>query len=46
MTKKTRLADLPDFGAAKYLTAMPDESDPALLAAALGDMARHSCHTK
>ena len=50
MTKKIRVADLPDFDAAEYLdseeavaeylTAMIEEGDPALLAAALGDIAR------
>lgn len=50
MTKKTRIADLPDFNPAKflkddedmaaYLTIVIEENDPALLAAALGDIAR------
>ena len=50
MTKKIRLADLPDFdfsehldseeALAEYLTAIMQENDPALLAAALGDIAR------
>lgn len=50
MTKKIRLADLPDFDAAEYLdseqaiaeylTTILEENDPALLAAALGDIAR------
>ena len=50
MTQKTRVADLPDFDPAEYLkdeeeiaaylTAVLDENDPALLAAALGDIAR------
>ena len=50
MTKKIRLADLPDFdfsehldseeALAEYLTAIMEENDPALLAAALGDIAR------
>lgn len=50
MTKKTRIADLPEFDAAEYLddeqaiaaylTAVLEENDPALLAAALGDVAR------
>ena len=50
MTKKIRLADLPDFdfsehldseeALAEYLTAIVAENDPALLAAALGDIAR------
>lgn len=50
MTKKIRLADLPEFDAAEYLdgeqaiaeylTVVLEENDPALLAAALGDIAR------
>ncbi len=50
MTKKIRIADLPDFdfsehldsdqAMAEYLTAILEENDPALLAAALGDIAR------
>ena len=50
MTKKIRIADLPDFDPteylkdeddmAAYLTAILAENDPALLAAALGDIAR------
>ena len=50
MSKKIRIADLPDFDPAEhlkseedvaaYLTAIIEENDPALLAAALGDIAR------
>lgn len=50
MTKKTNLADLPEFDMAKYLpddaaiaeylTIVIEDNDPALLAAALGDIAR------
>jgi probable addiction module antidote protein len=51
MTKKTiRVTDLPSFDAAvyldtdeavaEYLTAILEENDPGLLAAALGDIAR------
>jgi len=50
MAKKIRTADLPDFdfsehlederAIAEYLTAILEENDPALLAAALGDIAR------
>lgn len=50
MAKKTRIADLPEFDAAEYLdddraiaaylTAILEENDPALLTAALGDVAR------
>jgi probable addiction module antidote protein len=50
MTKKIRIADLPDFDPAEqlkdeediaaYLTIVMEENDPALLAAALGDIAR------
>ena len=50
MTKKIKLSELPDFDAAEYLnseqdiadylTAVIEDNDPALLAAALGDMAR------
>lgn len=50
MSKKIRVADLPDFdfsehldseqAIAEYLTAILEENDPALLAAALGDIAR------
>jgi probable addiction module antidote protein len=51
MTKKTiHVADLPSFDAAvyldtdeavaEYLTAILEENDPGLLAAALGDIAR------
>jgi probable addiction module antidote protein len=50
MTKKIRVADLPDFDPAEqlkdeedvaaYLTVVMEENDPALLAAALGDIAR------
>lgn len=49
-TQKIIVADLPDFDPteylkdeediAHYLTAMLEENDPALLAAALGDIAR------
>lgn len=50
MTKKIRIADLPDFDAAEYLdseqaiaeylTVVLEDGDAALLAAALGDIAR------
>ncbi len=50
MAKKIRVADLPEFDAteylddekaiAEYLTAMMEGGDPAMLAAALGDIAR------
>lgn len=50
MGKKMRVADLPDFDPAEYLdseqavadylTVVLEADDPALLAAALGDMAR------
>lgn len=50
MTKIIRIADLPDFdfsehldseqAMAEYLTVILEENDPALLAAALGDIAR------
>ena len=50
MTKKIRIADLPDFDPAEYLddkddiaaylTVILENNDPALLAAALGDIAR------
>jgi len=50
MAKKIRVADLPDFdfsehledeqAIAEYLTAILEENDSALLAAALGDIAR------
>lgn len=50
MTNKIRIADLPDFDPAEYLkdeediaaylTAIMENNDPALLAAALGDIAR------
>ena len=50
MTKRIKLADLPEFDAAPYrddavtiaayLTDILDANDPALLAAALGDIAR------
>lgn len=50
MVKKTRISDLPDYDAAEYLkdeediaaylTVVLEENDPALLAAALGDIAR------
>lgn len=50
MTKKIRVADLPDFdpaeylgteqAVAEYLTVILEDNDPALLAAALGDIAR------
>lgn len=50
MTKKIRITDLPDFDPAEhlkdeadmaeYLTVILEENDPALLAAALGDIAR------
>jgi probable addiction module antidote protein len=48
--KKTRVSDLPSFdpaqyldsdeAVAQYLTAILEENDPGLLAAALGDIAR------
>ncbi len=50
MTKRIKVADLPDFDAAKYLdsdtaiaaylTDILEANDPALPAAALGDIAR------
>jgi probable addiction module antidote protein len=50
VTKKISIASLPEFDAsryldsevaiAEYLTAIMDDGDPALLAAALGDIAR------
>lgn len=50
MSKRIRAADLPDFDAARYLdseeaiaaylTDILEANDPALLAAALGDIAR------
>lgn len=50
MTKKIRVEDLPDFDVteylgddqaiAEYLTLVLEENDPALLTAALGDIAR------
>ena len=50
MTKKIKISELPEFDAAEYLngeqdvaaylTAVLEENDPALLAAALGDIAR------
>ncbi|CAK0776044.1 putative addiction module antidote protein [Gammaproteobacteria bacterium] len=50
MVEKIRIADLPDFDPAEhlkdeediaaYLTVILEEDDPALLAAALGDIAR------
>lgn len=50
MTKKIKVSELPEFDAAEYLnseedvaaylTAVLEENDPALLAAALGDVAR------
>lgn len=50
MSKKIRASDLPEFdfsehladdqAIAEYLTAVLEENDPALLAAALGDIAR------
>ncbi|MDP2369199.1 addiction module antidote protein [Rhodoferax sp.] len=50
MTKKINVADLPDFdmtehlpddeAIAQYLTIVLEENDPALLNAALGDIAR------
>ncbi len=50
MSKKIRISDLPELdfsehldseqGVAEYLTVILEENDPALLAAALGDIAR------
>ena len=50
MTKKTKVSELPEFDAAEYLnseedvaaylTTVLEENDPALLAAAIGDIAR------
>jgi probable addiction module antidote protein len=50
MTRKIKVSDLPDFDPAEYLEsgediaayldALLEENDPALLAAALGDIAR------
>lgn len=50
MTKKIKISELPEFDAAEYLNSKEDiaaylttvleEDDPALLAAALGDIAR------
>jgi probable addiction module antidote protein len=50
MRKKIRVTELPEFDAAEhlndekaiaeYLTAMMEDGDPAMLAAALGDIAR------
>ena len=56
MAKKLKVADLPEFDAAEYLdseeavaaylTAMIEDGDPALLAAALGDIAKASGLTR
>ena len=50
MTKKTKISELPDFDMAEhleneediamYLSVILEENDPALLASALGDIAR------
>ena len=50
MTKKIKISELPEFDAAEYLnceedvatylTTVLEENDPALLATALGDIAR------
>lgn len=50
MTKKIKVSELPEFDAAEYLnseediatylTTVLEENDPALLAAAIGDIAR------
>ncbi len=50
MTKKIKIADLPEFditehldseqAIAEYITIVLEDNDPALLAAALGDVAR------
>lgn len=50
MTKRIKISDLPEFDAAEYLnseediaaylTSIIEENEPALLAAALGDIAR------
>lgn len=50
MAKKSKISELPEFDAAQYLdnekavaaylTAMIETGDPAMLAAALGDIAR------
>jgi probable addiction module antidote protein len=50
VSKKVKIKDLPEFDAAEYLdsddavaqylTAVMEDGDPALLAAALGDIAR------
>lgn len=50
MSKKIKVSELPDFdfsehldseqAMAEYLTAILEDNDPALLAAALGDIAR------
>jgi probable addiction module antidote protein len=50
MSKKIKIADLPEFditehldsdeAIAEYLTVVLEDNDPALLAAALGDIAR------
>ncbi|MDN5872309.1 MAG: putative addiction module antidote protein, partial [Nitrococcus sp.] len=50
MTKRIKVSELPEFDAAEYLnseedvaaylTSVLEENDPALLAAALGDIAR------
>lgn len=50
MTKRIKVSELPEFDAAEYLnseedvaaylTTVLEENDPALLAAALGDIAR------
>ncbi|MDP3293995.1 MAG: putative addiction module antidote protein [Nevskia sp.] len=50
MSKKIKISDLPEFdmaeyleddkAIAEYLTVVIEENDPALLAAALGDIAR------
>ncbi len=56
MTKRIKISDLPDFDAAEYLnseediaaylTTVIEENDPALLAAALGDIARQPPPTR
>ncbi len=53
MTNRTKVSELPEFDAAEflnseeeiaaYLSTVLEENDPALLAAAIGDIARAPC---
>lgn len=44
MTKRIKISELSELDATEYLTTVLEENDPALLAAAIGDIAREALY--